>query len=58
MASKWLKLLKRWNFQIQKLYEKVQSPFMIYADFESISVPESQSKAKSRWVLYEQTSKS
>ena len=36
---------------------KIKSPFMIFADFESILVPEDKVKAKSKRVLYEQISK-
>ena len=41
MVNKGLRYLKKMNVLDSNIYErKIKSPFMIYADFESILVPE------------------
>ena len=41
MLNKGLRYLKKMNMLDSNIYErKIKSPFMIYADFESILVPE------------------
>ena len=45
MVKKWLRCLKKGEYVQFKNYErKIKSPFMIYANFESILVPEDNAK--------------
>ena len=49
---------KKGDYVKPKNYErKIKSPFIIYANFENILVPENDGKIKSKRVLYKQISK-
>ena len=48
MVNKWLRCLKKAQYDKFNNYErKIKYPFMIYADFESILLPEENEKQNS-----------
>ena len=51
MVNKWLRCLKKVSMLNSKFWKK-KSPFMIYADFESIVVPEDNRKQNPKSVLH------
>ena len=57
MINKRLRCQKGEHVALKNHWRKIKSQFLIYACFESISVPKKKLGEKYKWVLYKQISK-